>query len=320
MKHAKYIRLELTGWIEAQTEQFSLAHATDSMHALQLLKPLGELVLTCDVLIRGRAQDKFARKLMRWAWLQLDSGRAIHNLLLSRPDLIILSSIYASFHRNGFQRLETLELIKYLAKTAFAAAIQFPNWRRLDFEHALEALEIGQIRASSVANMWCARRPEPWLIEHDSAYAMTHEVFYVTDFGRLPSRLSAKATEYISMWLPSWIHIFKLQQNFDLLAELLMVGCCLNESPPSDSAYADIADIVKETGFLPGPKNGGQNLQSGNDSNERMFFLSNYHTTLVGLMAADLALTKFSTSKTMKPHTGFNRDAQQQASPAVGAR
>jgi hypothetical protein len=309
MKHANYIRSELVGWIESHTDHFSLAHATDARHALHLLKPLGELVLTCDVLIQGRSTEKFARKLMRWAWLQLNSGHTIHNLLLSRPDLIILTSIYASFHRNGFQRHETLELIKYLAKTAFSASIQFPNWRRLDFEHALEALEIGKIRTSSVANMWCARRPEPWLIEHDSAYAMTHEVFYVTDFGRQPSRLPQKAAEYLSMWLPSWIDIFKLQQNFDLLAELLMVGCCLNEQPLSDSEYADVAEVVKKNGFLPGPENGGQNLQSGKDSSERIVFLSNYHTTLVGLMAADLALAKSSESETKNSNTAFTEKA-----------
>lgn len=292
MRHARYIRSELMGWVEAHREQFSLTHAADPVHELQLLKPLGELVLTCDVLLRGGTQKKLAHKLMHWAWLQLDSGQAIHNLLLSRPDLIILTSIYASFHRNGFRRMETLELLKYLTKTAFASAIQFPNWRRLDFEHALEALAIGRMRTSSIANMWCARRPEPWLIEHDSAYAMTHEVFYVTDFGRLPNRLPPKAAEYICMWLPSWIEIFKLQQNFDLLAELLMVGCCVDNSPSTGNTFAGIADVVKQRGFLPGPESGGKNLQSDTDSQERSIFLSNYHTVLVGLMAADLALSK----------------------------
>jgi transposase len=82
------------------------------------------------------------------------------------------------------------------------------------------------------------------------------------------------------MWLPSWIEIFKLQQNFDLLAELLMVDCCVNDAPTSGGTYADIADIVKRTGFLPGPENGGKNLQSVTDSDERMAFLANYHTVL----------------------------------------
>lgn len=295
MKHARYIRSELLNWVTANRDHFSLAHAVDPAHALVLLKPLGELALTCDILNRDGDEGKKrqAHGLMHWAWLQLDSGRIIHDLLLSRPDLIILSSIYASFHKNGFRRAETLHLLKYLTKTAFASAVQFPNWRRLNFEHALETLGIGRMRAVGIANMWSTRRPEPWLIEHDSAYAMTHEVFYVTDFGRLRTRLPSKIAEYISIWLPSWIEIFRLEQNFDILAELLMVSCCVNDSPSAGSTYADLANIVRERGFLPGPESGGNNLQSNSDSHERSIFLSNYHTVLVGLLAADLALTSY---------------------------
>ncbi|MBS0467712.1 MAG: hypothetical protein JSS31_01755 [Proteobacteria bacterium] len=304
MKNVRIVENTLLSWIINRREQFSLAHATDAIHALQLLKPLGELVLACDVLIRGISKQRDAYVLMEWAWLQLDRGQLIHNLLLSRPDLIILTSIYSSFYRHGFQHRETLKLLKYLARTDFSEAVQFPNWRRLDFEHALGTLGIGKIRSQSIAGMWCAKRPEPWLIEHDSAYALTHEIFYVSDFGRTVERLPQTVVQYVALWLPSWINIFSRQDNWDLTAELLMVSSCIPDYPQARDTFDRLSTIVGERGFLPGPDEGGKNLIAPGDSDERIDFLSHYHTVLVGLMAANLSRWRHtSSSSNLTRHT-----------------
>src|SRR6185295_3306907 len=39
-------------WIEQHADQFSLRHSADFEEALQLLKPIGELTLTLDILAR----------------------------------------------------------------------------------------------------------------------------------------------------------------------------------------------------------------------------------------------------------------------------
>jgi uncharacterized protein DUF6895 len=288
IQSARLIEKRLLGWVKQHQSEFSLTNASDTEHYLQLLKPLGELVLTCDLLAQGKYLLQDAMDLLEWSWRELKDGQVLHDLLLSRPDLIILTSIYSSFHRNGFRRDQTWSLIEYLAKTSFARAVQFPNWRRLDYEHALEQLRVGKISQRSLSSAWSAQWPEPWLIEHDSAYALTHEIFYITDFGRKPTRLKPKASSFVLLWLPTWIEIFLRQDNWDLVSELLMVGACLPKFNHSNDTFGRMAKVIKKNGYLPGPDTGGQNLKRKGNSRKRSAFLKNYHTTLVGIMAADI--------------------------------
>lgn len=284
------IRSFLIRWIAGNLPQFDLSRAEDEEHALELLKPIGELVLTCDILSRFPGTERIANTWLHWSWSQFRQGQLIHDVLLSRPDLVIISSIYASFHVNGFQHQGTVEWLKYLSRTRFVDAIQYPNWRRLDYEHAMERLGFLGMEAESIERMWSAKLPEPWLIESDAAYALTHEVFYVTDFGAKSQRLPSLARDFISAWLPAWINIFRRRDDWDLVSELLIVHASIGGSPDVVVPVFDgMAEVVEAKTYLPSPLGGGSKLFRPSDDEPRRLFLSNYHTTLVGLIAASIA-------------------------------
>ena len=47
--------------------------------------------------------------------------------------------------------------------------------------------------------------PEPWTLDLQAAYGVTHDVFHLTDWGRARQRLSEELAEYLRLWLPAWL-------------------------------------------------------------------------------------------------------------------
>lgn len=280
--------LKLINWVVANRDNFShkLGKTTDEQ--LILLKPIGELALCCDLMIRGNLHSVAARELLEWAWLELDSGDFLKLALISRPGLMMISSLYATFYRNNIKNESLGRLIKNFSESEFSKSIQYPYWRRLDLNRALCDLEVFESLNYSPDLTWSYHRPEPWIIENDSAYALTHEVFYITNFGASPDSPTPATTSYIRTWLPAWKRIFLGDNNLDIFTELLMVSLCIGKPYNELVSFKIIAESISPSGFLPGPENGGKSLLSGIRDEGRSIFLQNYHTTLVGIMAFSL--------------------------------
>jgi hypothetical protein len=272
-------------WLDANLENFSLRFALDDVHRIQLLKPLGELVLLLELIGRRPEFRSKARDMTVWAWEEFERGELLLEVLAARPDLIMVATILASFHSGGLRNRKLARFIRYLSTTHYTAAIQLPNWRILDLRIAMSRLnQQAAFPRGLIGRMWSFQHPEPWLIDHDSAYAFTHEVFYVTDFGRAPRRYPRRTREYVALCLPAWLEIFHRKSDLDVFSELLMVGCCLRIEAPQ-GAYARILSPFKEHGFLPSPHGGGSSLLRPGMRRCRRDFLIHYHTTIVGLMA-----------------------------------
>lgn len=254
---------------------------------MQLIKPLGELSLTASVLGRHDVYAAWAEEIQSYVWNQFDAGQRLLELLAARTDLMIAATVYAGLC-NAQRRHTGLErFLRRMANTATCNAIQFPNWRRMDLEYGLEQLGMATIRPERIAAMWSSHRPEPWAIDTDSAYAMTHEVFYLSDFGRTPRRIPTSVRRYLHQWLPSWLTIFRERRNLDLYAELVMVHACIatGSRERQEAALVPLLDAVQAHGMVPGPRGGGVSLLGRDRSPRRKHFIANYHTTLVGLMA-----------------------------------
>jgi hypothetical protein len=124
----------------------------------------------------------------------------------------------------------------------------------------------------------------PWMVNLELAYTITHEVFYVTDFGFKPYRLDPNIRAYIQTWLPSWLKIYAEKADFDLTAELIMTDACI-EGQGFDDYVALLVRSQHNMGYMPGPPMTGATLKSDFDLPERVVFLENYHSTLVTIMA-----------------------------------
>lgn len=127
---------------------------------------------------------------------------------------------------------------------------------------------------------------------HDSdwddttAYAFTHEVFYLTDFGIYQFQKDL-ITENLVEAMDNSIAINVGRNNLDILSELCMARCIIG-APPSRAAELGDALIVNSWeyyGFLPGPNFTLSEQQRLNKRMRRLYFnFCVYHTTYVGAL------------------------------------
>ncbi|MGW0194752.1 DUF6895 family protein [Nonomuraea sp. NPDC003201] len=103
-----------------------------------------------------------------------------------------------------------------------------------------------------IAKTWLGHAPEPWLLDHDNAYALTHTVFYLTDWGRSPARLPAALADYLSGWLPAWCQVWCEEEDWDLLGELLAVDACLPQPALDERLWHHLAQAQLPDGSIPG--------------------------------------------------------------------
>lgn len=253
---------------------------------MRALKPLGELVLIAEKLVRAETEHAAqGRAWLGWAWSELGEGDKLLQILAARPDLIILSTVYASFAQCGFVNPRLHDAIEGIYELDATRAIEFPYWRRLDVRHAMAGLRGTKLGGDALAGSWLSFRPEPWLLSDDAAYAVTHEIFYATDYGNDPAGVSGAMSDYLRLWLPVWLRIYERRSNFDLFAELLMCAGHLRFAEIYEAGLPRLLAEQAADGSFPGPVGSAANLITSSTPCARAAFLRDYHTTLVSILA-----------------------------------
>jgi hypothetical protein len=122
------------------------------------------------------------------------------------------------------------------------------------------------------------------------AYAITHIVFYLTDFGGRPASLTDEQMERAKETVEQLTALYLADGNWDLTAELLSCRRML-DLPPSDLTafgWRCLAEAQASSGMIPGPHYGPGVAESMPDAVRKGIyeFRSSYHTTLVTMLAA----------------------------------
>ncbi len=252
------------------------------------VKPLGELAQLCaPVLLATGPEDErhvIAAGLLEWAWQQTRRGELFAQLLAAEPFATYPLEIYAAFAGVGLRHPGVQGFCATMTRTR--------NWRMLEQEpnRRLGVLN-SEERAgfprheelpAALRRTWLGGLPEPWTFERGSGYALTHTVFHLTDWGRLPQRVPRDLTGYLELWLPAWLDGCLESGQWDLAAELLAVAASLPTGPhmavPS-GAWLRIAAAQLPDGAVP------ESVAAG----RRSRFGTCYHSTLVTAFAASLA-------------------------------
>lgn len=272
------------GWIDAHLEEFAFDIDESPDRQLLLLKPFSELVLTSHFLQSyGRDGHTFARHLS-WAWDKVEKGNLFFRLLIARPDLYQLVLPVAFFALNGLRNDRLLQLVDNLPKLKSFMKFECERWVALSVLYAYELLGRRSMHLDDFEGSWLFECTEPWIITTNSTYSLTHEVFYLTDFGRNKLRIPQKVRHYIDCWGPAWIAHFHDKRDWDLVGELAIVSFCLGLEwtlPSVDLLRAN----QEPDGAVVGPDRAGIQLLHETDTQLRRQFLSRYHTTLVAALA-----------------------------------
>ena len=270
-------------WIENHRDQFSPRRGRNANEQTMLLTTFAELILTLTLLGRDTALRQRLAPVVAWAWNAIDRGQLLIDLTSAKPDLVEETvGIYANFAQNGHHDTRLEAWLTHLANTQFARGLELTPWRQVAFDYNLNRLGL-RGPAALPGGSWLGALPDPWTVSVATAYSMTHEVFYLTDFGRSPDNLSTEIREYLWLWLPAWERCFQHPENLDLIAELTMTAACAGIgalSTPQLLVNRQLTD-----GSFPGSPGAGDHLPSPKGDQLRRRFLTQYHATLVSVLA-----------------------------------
>ena len=284
-------------WVGTRVDQFGFPSA-HSGSVLPLVKPIGELAILCDLLLRFPKESSFhglGRAWLERAWEKLEAGAFLTKLVSQRPDHVYRVSTYLPFQRRGLRSKPFEDVVRRALASPGIVALEYFGWPGLELACSLAELGIKAPARWTIGHAfretWLYQRPPPASITDFSAYSLTHTVFYLTRFGETPEHLPAKHRQYLARWVPVWGEYYYRRQHWDLMSEMVMVLRCLGEKDDRDWA-GRLWAAQSESGLIPGPTGDGRHLDPRCTDPERIHFLENYHPTLVGLMAALLSLER----------------------------
>ncbi|ONI87683.1 hypothetical protein ALI22I_20970 [Saccharothrix sp. ALI-22-I] len=252
-------------------------------------KPLSETVLLSSLVLRegvaGPGEAQHARELLDFAWQQVREGDLLYERQLRHSVLTDPLETYAHFARSG-KRHEGLE--ELLAHSAALGALTevMPN-RRLAVANARRIVGIGDGEdwAELTRVTWLGATPQPWAIDWMTGYCLTHTVFHLTDWGARPEDMPEDLADYVATWLPVWIDIWSEVEQWDLVAELLIVGVCLPEPLFQEADWKRLAGVQHADGLV--PRDGAPV-----DDDPLQRFSDQQHPTIVAAIAGTLALSR----------------------------
>jgi hypothetical protein len=283
------------GWVFENLHEFSVptfeANTFDKDDFVKI-KPISELSLTLSILKRNKIIIPVVDPMLEWIWQQTNDGKLLLRLLLARNDFLPGSALYSPLYQMDYKSEVLDSLLEMFSKSTLPVSLPLQPWAQLALNYNLRKL--GQVVSPfDRSRLYISNLPEPWVVSNEVAYAITHEVFYLTDFG-FNGIDCERTSEYLNIWLPYWFKKFLLEKDCDLVGEFAMVWCCIYSSQKKEEEIPNpIYSILKyqnTDGSIDGPKGAGQFLQSEGNSKERKDFLAKYHTTLVYIMALAMTL------------------------------
>jgi len=282
-------------WITEHLDEFAIARRMDLTSPnlkdnLVLLKPISELALTIWLLERCGIHHELSGHLADWIWQQTEKGKLLTRLLLARADFLPCCSLYASLSQLGYRAEHLDRVLSMLATTDMAQALPLPRWGALALDYNLSLLGLSAQPERLGNSLYTSALPEPWVVSGELGYAITHEVFYLTDFGFAPLE-NHDVAEYLRLWVPYWAQVFVEEGDHDLAGEFAMVWRCIGIGSSSMSdPLGPVLSAQTEDGYVQGPEGAGTVLFRPGDDAARRVFLGRYHTTLVAMMAYALEL------------------------------
>lgn len=283
-------------WTDAHRAEFALPDDVldPRTQVNATLKPLGELAQLCSTVraatAPGTPEHEVAGELVTYAWEQVSRGELLLELLRAEPFAAYPYEIYAAFAGYGLRHEGFEALARPLTATrAWAHTEQHAN-RQLGLINSER--RVGVVTHTDAGGVlsrtWLGGLSEPWTFEGPSGYALTHTVFHLTDWGRMPDRVPEKTDAYLRTWLPAWADGCLESGQWDLTGELLAVGASLPGPAPLellDAVWPVLADVQHTTGCVP-----ETGVPVHEDAPDPYPFIDCYHSTLVTAFAAALSL------------------------------
>ncbi|MET9735077.1 hypothetical protein ABZZ79_31875 [Streptomyces sp. NPDC006458] len=224
------------------------------------------------------------------------AGRASYRELVVRDEgaLLLYAGTYAALRLCGREDPEFRRAIEQAVSGRYATCFERIPYRQLDLLHTLELAGVDHtlptVDAVLPHTLLCAD-PSAFKLADRDIYAITHTVFYATDFGlRTPNWPNGFDSARAVGLLEALLVLCRRRGNADLVAELVCSLFCLGvrDSAEADRAWTFLVDVQEADGRVDGP-DGVVHPKLGEGDVEYQKWATGYHTTIVTALACLLA-------------------------------
>ncbi len=282
-RQAEEVWLRGLGWLEANPATFEVPDGRPGQGHLPAIKAAGELARLAEILLRRRdlpaAVRAHVRTLLFRAWAAFREGRLFAELLDERPEMSIVASLYAPFHRSGLMHRRTASLLTGRAtppppsgETAprlVPAPDSDPKSRRrrppirfaedapvivaLALADGRRALGLGarsspsDLLARTLLGRGVVRTPDSPFVS-----SIAHAAYYATDFGARPREIPEQSRLHLRRQGPGWITACRSRDDLDACAQLGLALACAGEEATAAEVETILHDAQQPDGSIPG--------------------------------------------------------------------
>lgn len=274
-------------WLAAGVEETLYDALLENPSSLRYLKAICEIAFFICV-----RPDTYSDRLVRASDKVLGSVWADGQLLcLTRHNLqhanLFLPLLFACRLRLNLTTRQLVD-IQHVTRLAMAFTKERIPFRDLDLRYVYWKIT-GDVKAKDsmydFASRGCLRElASPSLVSYDDDYAITHTIFYLTDFGAdpWPVRAGIAQREAVDGILEALRIYPKNQKNLDLRGEFLLSRRYLRtEFSVVRTELQSIAAAQNAEGWWDGPVDLSAKLREEEIPANYWKFMLNYHTTLV---------------------------------------
>lgn len=267
------------GWVRRNLEQFTVERVTEVRAILGSIKPIADLSLVAEALMLAPRHAELGHELIAHCWNELEQGDLLADLMLRDNALLVLASIYPTFHRAGKLNRRIVDRL-----AAVRATDLVHGSHQLPLAAAIH--EVGLPGPWSydelLAAEWAAVIEPRTTMSSADAYSMTHIVFYATSFGREAEKIGPYRP-FLDARLDALVDQFLAQGNLDVLAELAILAR-IDSRDISDAGWRALLQARHADGMVPRAMNWPVMRLPTNDR-VRARFLEHSHSTLVSIAA-----------------------------------
>lgn len=280
-------------WVCTRLEEFNFSDPYDSLH----FKATTELLFMCGLYKKKYVRsDERIERIISHVMKVLDTTKH-YEMIPRRPSFVLpYATIYSSLHECGYDLHPLDEIIQTSIDSGYVTVMECPSSQKMDlcytltkggFKHAFPKLK--ELYEKTILS----KNPPILHIPLDDIYAITHIIFYLTDFGFAKSDLiPTKDLESIKWVITNLIGFSILQKNWDTLGELLL--CCdlmdYYPSPLYELGWEKIINSQLSDGCVPSPFFEIKKYENMDETTKKAYYFEqNYHSTLVAAIAAFLS-------------------------------
>ncbi len=293
------------GWIERHLVCFNPLLQPDPRRTQLSTKAASELALLCSIALRDVGSNGMHqyREWAHYLWSKVMSVEAFQDYLIANASGLPAFGLYASLRECGYEDERLRARLKELLDAGYVLFSERPPAVQLDLLHSIE---LGSFDHDECALEDVYERtllsscPSLYPLTSLDVYAITHTVFFLSDFGRRqPKVMLEKVRVYCRSAIPRLLEYYLWKKNWDLVGELLIVmkELSIEKGSATGEAWTLFLKAQEGDGSVCGPREASdedyrelhrmraETDASGGRDEEWKAFVERYHTTLVALLA-----------------------------------